>query len=147
MIKNVGIFILCFDANDENRVVVCAYAYTGDVPKFLGTWSIDVYGENSRLESLTSSSIPISIVGYRMEEEADVIPVSEVEFDAKHAKELAEAKEKDAKEAKKFDEKVKKLEYERKIQQMDMATMLKIMQRQEEMKKNYQKSKDGMTGN
>ena len=81
-----------------------------------------------------------------MEEEAEVIPVSEVEFDAKQAKELAKAKEKDAKEAKKFDEKVKKIEYERKIQQMDMATMLKIMQRQEEMKKNYQKSKDGVTG-
>ena len=76
----------------------------------------------------------------------EVIPVSEVEFDAKQAKELAKAKEKDAKEAKKFDEKVKKVEYERKIQQMDMATMLKIMQRQEEMKKNYQKSRDGVTG-
>ena len=61
---------------------------------------------------------------------------------AKQAKELAKAKEKDAKEAKKFDEKVKKVEYERKIQQMDMETMLKIMQRQEEMKKNYQKLKN-----
>ena len=143
--KRWDIYPLGFDANDENRVVVCAYAYTGDVPKFLGTWSIDVYGENSRLESLTGSSIPISIVGYRMEE-AEVMPVSEVEFDAKQAKELAKAKEKDAKEAKKFDEKVKKIEYERKIQQMDMETMLKIMQRQEAMKKNYQKGKDGVTG-
>ena len=144
--KRWDIYPLGFDANDENRVVVCAYAYTGDVPKFLGTWSIDVYGENSRLESLSGSNIPISIVGYRMEEEAEVSPVSEVEFDVKQAKELAKAKEKDAKEAKKFDEKVKKVEYERKIQQMDMATMLKIMQRQEEMKKNYQKSRDGVTG-
>ena len=98
------------------------------------------------MESLSGSNIPISIVGYRMEEEAEVIPVSEVEFDAKQAKELAKAKEKDAKEAKKFDEKVKKVEYDLKIQQMDMATMLKIMQRQEEMKKNYEKSRDGVTG-
>ena len=144
--KRWDIYPLGFDANDENRVVVCAYAYTGEVPKFLGTWSIDVYGENSRLESLTGSNIPISIVGYRMEEEAEVIPVSEVEFDAKQAKELEKAKEKDAKEAQKFDDKVKKVEYERKIQQMDMETMLKILQRQEEMKRNYQKSKNGITG-
>ena len=82
-----------FDANDENRVILCAYAYTGDIPKFLGTWSIDIYGENSRLESLTGSSFPVSTVGYRLEQEADVIPVSEVEFEARQAKELEKAKE------------------------------------------------------
>ena len=33
--KRWDIYPMGFDANDENRVVVCAYAYTGEVPKFL----------------------------------------------------------------------------------------------------------------
>lgn len=144
--KRWDIYPMGFDANDENRVVLCAYAYTGDVPKFLGTWSIDVYGENSRLESLSGASFPVATVGYRLEQEADVIPISEVEFEARHAKELEKAKEKQAKQEEKFDNQIKKLEYQRKIQQMDMETMLKIKERQDFMKQNYQKSKDGYTG-
>lgn len=144
--KRWDIYPMGFDANDENRVIVCAYAYTGDVPKFLGTWSVDVYGENSRLESLKGSDIPISIVGYRLEEEADVMPVSEVEFEAKRAKELEKAKEKELREAENFDKRQKKLEYERKLHQMDMETLLKIKQRQDFLKENYKKSSDGLTG-
>lgn len=144
--KRWDIYPMGFDANDENRVVLCAYAYTGDVPKFLGTWSIDVYGENSRLESLSGASFPVATVGYRLEQEADVIPISEVEFEARHAKELEKAKEKQAKQEEKFDNQIKKLEYQRKIQQMDMETMLKIKERQDFMKQNYKKSKDGYTG-
>lgn len=145
--KRWDIYPMGFDANDENRVIVCAYAYTGDVPKFLGTWSIDVEGENSRLESLDGASIPVSIVGYRLEQEADVIPVSEVEFEAKRAKEQEKAKEKEAKANEKFENSVKRLEYERKLQQMDMETLLKIKERQQYMKENYKKSSDGLTGN
>lgn len=144
--KRWDIYPMGFDANDDNRVIVCAYAYTGEVPKFLGTWSIDVYGENSRLEALDGSYIPISTVGYRLEEEADVIPVSEVEYEAKRAKELEKAKEKDAKAAENFDKKIKKLEYERKLHQMDMDTLLKIEQRKEFLKQNYLKGSDGLTG-
>ena len=144
--KRWDIYPMGFDANDDNRVIVCAYAYTGEVPKFLGTWSIDVYGENSRLEALDGSYIPISIVGYRLEEEADVIPVSEVEYEAKRAKELEKAKEKDAKAAENFDKKIKKLEYERKLHQMDMDTLLKIEQRKEFLKQNHSKGSDGLTG-
>ena len=144
--KRWDIYPMGFDANDDNRVIVCAYAYTGEVPKFLGTWSIDVYGENSRLEALDGSYIPISTVGYRLEEEADVIPVSEVEYEAKRAKELEKAKEKDAKAAENFDKKIKKLEYERKLHQMDMDTLLKIEQRKEFLKQNYSKGSDGLTG-
>lgn len=144
--KRWDIYPMGFDANDDNRVIVCAYAYTGEVPKFLGTWSIDVYGENSRLEALDGSYIPISTVGYRLEEEADVIPVSEVEYEAKRAKELEKAKEKDAKAAENFDKKIKKLEYERKLHQMDMDTLLKIEQRKEFLKQNHSKGSDGLTG-
>ena len=143
--KRWDIYPMGFDANDENRVVVCAYAYTGEVPKFLGTWSIDVYGENSKLESLTGASFPVAVVGYRMEQEENVTPISEVEFEARHAKELEKAKEKEEKAEIRFDNQIKKLEYQRKIQQMDMETNLKIKQRQDFMKQNYKKSADGST--
>ena len=145
--KRWDIYPMGFDANDENRVVVCAYAYTGDVPKFLGTWSIDLNGESSRLEDLSGKDFPVSIVGYRLEEDSEVIPVSEVEFEAKQAKELEKNKQKEEKKAENFDNKVKKLEYERKINQMDMETLLKIKQRQEEKKSQYKKNSDGLTGN
>ena len=144
--KRWDIFPMGFDANDENRVIVCAYAYTGDVPKFLGTWSIDVDGENSRLEDLTGKDIPVSIVGYRLEEEADVIPVSEVEFEAKQAKEKEKAQAKEVKKAENYEKNIQKLEYQRKLNQMDMETMLKINERRNEIKKNYKKSSDGITG-
>ena len=135
-----------FDANDENRVVVCAYAYTGDVPKFLGTWSVDILNHTARLESLRGSDFPVSVVGYRLEEEADVIPASEVEFEAKRAKELEKEKQKEAKKVENFENNLKRAEYKRKLHQMDMETMLKIQQRQEYLKQTKKKSKDGLTG-
>ena len=144
--KRWDIYPMGFDANDENRVVVCAYAYTGDVPKFLGTWSIDIYGENTRLENLSGASFPIATVGYRLEQEAEVIPPSEVKFDAKQAKEQGKDKEKAAKDAENFEKDIKRLEYQRKLEQMDMQTMIKIRERQQYMKDNYKKGADGFTG-
>lgn len=144
--KRWDIYPMGFDANDEERIILCAYAYTGEVPKFLGSWSIDVYGENSKLESLSGESFPVATVGYRLEQEADVIPISEVEFEARQAKELEKEKEKQAKKEEKAENQIKKLEYERKLQQMDMETMLKIKERRDFMKQNYKKSKNGYTG-
>lgn len=139
------IYPMGFDANDDNRIILCAYAYTGDVPKFLGTWSIDTEGINSKLEDLNGASIPVSIIGYRLAEDS-VKDMSEVEFEARQAKEREKAEEKKAKEAEKFDNQIKDLEYQRKIHQMDMETLLKIQQRKNELK-NMPKSKNGFTGN
>lgn len=144
--KRWDIYPMGFDANNENRVIVCAYAYTGEVPKFLGTWSIDIEGKLSKLESLSGSSFPVSIVGYRLAE-GDIVPSSEAEFEAKQEKELNKDKEKEAKKAENFDKEVKKLEYRRKLNQMDMETMIKIREREEYLdqfknKKDY----EGITG-
>ena len=144
--KRWDIYPMGFDANNENRIILCAYAYTGEVPKFLGTWSIDVNGENSKLESLSGSSFPVSIVGYRLAQEDEVIPTSEVKFDAKRAKEQAKSKEKESKDAEKFEQELKKIQYKRKIQQMDMETLIKVRERQQYIKDNYKKSTDGFTG-
>ena len=135
-----------FDANNDDRIIVCAYAYTGDVPKFLGTWSIDVYGENSKLEALDGSAIPVAVVGYRLEEDSEVIHSSETEFDVKREKDLNKQKEKDAKKVENFEKKVRKLEYKRKLEQMDMQTLIKIKERQKYIKDTYKKSEDGLTG-
>lgn len=139
------IYPMGFDANDDNRIILCAYAYTGEVPKFLGTWSIDVDGVNSKLEDLEGSSIPVSVIGFRLAEDS-VKDSSEVEFEARQAKEREKAEAKQEKESQKFDNQMKDLEYKRKIQQMDMETLLKIQQRKNDLK-NMPKSKDGFTGN
>lgn len=142
------IYPMGFDANNDDRVILCAYAYTGEVPKFLGTWSIDVNGENSKLEDLEGATIPVSVVGYRLAEDS-VRDISEVEFEAKQAEKKEKAEEKQAKEQEKFDKEVRKVEYERKIHQMDMETYLKIQQRRNQLKelKKNSKSNGGLTGN
>ncbi|MBE7712015.1 MAG: hypothetical protein E7Z92_07770 [Cyanobacteria bacterium SIG31] len=141
------IYPMGFDANNDDRVILCAYAYTGEVPKFLGTWSIDVDGNNSKLEDLNGSDIPVSVIGYRLAEDT-VKETSEIEFEAKQAKELEKVEEKKTKNAKKFEKKIKELEYERKLYQMDMETYLKIQQRKQQIKelKKISKPKNGLTG-
>ncbi len=143
------IYPMGFDANDDNRIILCAYAYTGDVPKFLGTWSIDVEGNNAKLEDLEGSDFPVSVVGYRLAEDSEVRDISEIEFEAKQAEEKEKIEKKQAKELTKSEEELKELEYERKIRQMDMDTYLKIEHRKQQLKelKKNTKSTDGLTGN
>lgn len=146
--KRWDIYPLGFDANDENRVIVSAFAYTGDVPKFLGHWSIDLNGEESRLEALSNIDMPVSIIGYRLAEEADVVPISEVEFDAKQAKTKEKLEKKQTKAKQREEKKLKKLEYKRELRKMDMQTLIKVKERQDKLKeyKLKNKSSDGVTG-
>lgn len=147
--KRWDIYPMGFDANDDNRIIVCAYAYTGEVPKFLGTWSIDVKGENSKLEALDGYSFPVSVIGYRLVEDS-VKDITEVEFEAKQAKKLEKAEDKKVKEAEKYEKKVRKLEHQRKLQQMDIETLYKIQQRKKDLKQlqknNSKKPKESVTG-
>ncbi len=144
--KRWDIYPLGFDSSDDNRVVVSAYAYTGENPKFLGIWSINTDGSMPKLESIDNPSFPISTVGYRLVEEEDVIPMSETEFTAKKAKQAEKRKKKQEKAEKKFNDSLTKVEYKRKIQQMDMETLLKIQERRNYLKQTKTKSVDGYTG-
>lgn len=141
------IYPMGFDANDDNRIILSAYAYTGEVPKFLGTWSIDVEGQNSKLEDLNGASVPVSVVGYKLAEDS-LKDMSEIEFEAKQAKAKEKVEEEKNKEAEKFDKKLKQLEYERKIRQMDMETWMKVQEKVQQRKemKSKSKLKDGITG-
>ena len=142
------IYPMGFDANDDDRIILCAYAYTGDVPKFLGTWSIDVDGNNSKLEDLEGADVPVSVVGFRLAENS-VKDISEVEFEAKLAEKKEKVEKTNAKKSQKYDKELKELEYERKMRQMDMDVYLKIQQRRaqmKELKKQSRNKKDGFTG-
>jgi hypothetical protein len=140
------IYPMGFDANNDDRVILCAYAYTGDVPKFLGTWSIDVYGNNSKLENLNGSNIPVSVIGYRLAEDS-VKDAYEIEYEAKQAAEKEKKEEEISKKITEFENEVRLLEYERKMRQMDMETLLKIEQiSASKKKKNFLKPTNTPTG-
>ena len=142
------IYPMGFDANDDERIIVCAYGYTGNAPQFLGCWSIDINNTAAKLESLTNSGMAVSTTGYRLAEEHEVKPISELEFDAKLESRNVKQKAKQEKADKKLDENAKRIEYRRKINQMDMDTLYRVKQRQNELKilkKN--KPNDGVTDN
>ena len=141
------IYPMGFDANDNNRVIVCAYAYTGNNPKFLGTWSIDINNQSSKLESIKGSNMPIAVVGYRLAEEYDVKPMSELEFEAKQAKFLEKEKEKQERADKRLENRTQKFEYKKKINQMNMDTLMKIQERKEYIKSTRVKPQNGITNN
>ena len=144
--KRWDIYPMGFDANNDDRIIVNAYAYTGETPKFLGTWSIDTKGENSKLETLEAFGTPVSSVGYRLAEEDEVIPLSEIKFNAKQSKTLERNKEKQKKVDKKLENAAQKEEYKKKIHQMDMELMMKIKNREQQLKETKSKTKntDGM---
>lgn len=60
------IYPLGFDKNNQERILVCAYAYTGDIPSFLGTWSVDVNGRQSELIDLEGTNYGVSTVGFKL---------------------------------------------------------------------------------
>ncbi len=141
------IYPMGFDANNDNRVILSAYAYTGAKPMFLGIWSVDVGNESSKLESLDGAGVPISVVGYKLATEHEIVPMSQLEFEAKQArKEIKKEAKIKRTEAKKISHQ-ELIEYRHKIHQMDMNTLMKVRERQNYLKTNNKKTKDGVTDN
>ena len=65
--KRWDVYPLGFDARNPNRVIVQAYAYTGETPVYLGAWSIDWRGNQSRLVSFKKNYIPrVTSNGYKV---------------------------------------------------------------------------------
>lgn len=61
------IYPLGFDAKNPDRVIVQGFAFTGVKPVFLGTWSIDSKGNQSRIVSFDKNMIPeVSSNGYKV---------------------------------------------------------------------------------
>ncbi|MBE7712946.1 MAG: hypothetical protein E7Z87_04310 [Cyanobacteria bacterium SIG26] len=66
--KRWDIFPIGFDLNDPNRVIVQAYAFTGERAVALGTWSVDWQGNQSRLLSFDKDYEPkVSMNGFKIE--------------------------------------------------------------------------------
>ena len=61
------IYPLGFGSSDPDRVIVQGFAFTGVKPVFLGTWSIDSKGAQSRLISFDKNYLPqVSSNGYKV---------------------------------------------------------------------------------
>ncbi len=58
------LYPLGWSAEDENRIVFYAYAFSTTKPFFLGTWSIDFKETKSTLISVDETSVPVSTNGY-----------------------------------------------------------------------------------
>ena len=117
--KRWDIYPLGFDANNDDRIIVCAYAFTGGNPKFLGTWSIDVNNESVKLESVTGAGMPVSVVGFKISKEHDVRPIAELEFEAKQERIKTKAMSKEIAKQKKLEKKIKYQEYKNKLREID----------------------------
>lgn len=102
--KMWDIYPLGFDLTNPNNVIVLAYAFTGERPRFLGSWSVDVKGERTMLLSLHSKTYPISINGFKLVKDSVVIPskvgkdrkakIKQSKQDAKAAKKEKKARDK-----------------------------------------------------
>lgn len=63
------IYPIGWDAQNPDRIIVFAYAATGDKPMYLGAWSIDYQGNRSMMLSLTETKFEVSQNGYCLKSE------------------------------------------------------------------------------
>lgn len=54
------IYPIGWDSMNPDRLIVFAYAATGEKPKYLGAWSIDYFGDRTMLMSLTKANFEVS---------------------------------------------------------------------------------------
>lgn len=65
--KRWDIYPLGFSKSEPSRIIVQAFAFTGEVPVFLGTWSVDWKGVQTRLVSFEKNvDLHISQNGYKI---------------------------------------------------------------------------------
>lgn len=130
--KRWDIYPLGFDKNNPDRILVCAYAYTGDVPSFLGTWSIDTEGERAELVDLHGTKYDVSVIGFKMVYDS-YVPREQVEWEADRQAKIEEEREKQALKNKKKMKKAYKKLYKQKLRKLKAQYRLKIRE--------YKKSK------
>lgn len=114
------IYPLGFSKDDANRVVASAYAFTGKKPIFLGVWSVDVKGEQSRLLSFSQDSAQVSINGFKIIQDGVVKKVI-IEKQEEAMKKVEEANAKAEKKKKEEFEKQIDKELKARLKEMDKA--------------------------
>lgn len=115
--KRWDVYPLGFSAKHPDIIIITAYGYTGGIPKFLGTWSVDYKGEYTELVSLSDAKTQISINGYKIKQTGVKDPAivhNEAKAKAKHTKELKKAE----KQKLRAEKKEKYNAYKQKIKEM-----------------------------
>lgn len=110
--KRWDIYPVGFDKNDPERIIVQGFAFTGEKPVFLGTWSVDWQGNQSRLMTFNNNIKPVvSINGYKVVQDG-VEPYESAAIDEKFQKTEAKQVRKNFKQQKKDAVKLIKEEYQ-----------------------------------
>jgi len=131
------IYPLGFDKTDNSRILITGYAYTGEVPIFLGTWAVNVDGTKTKLIDLEGSNYEVSVIGYKMVQDS-YIAREEVEWETKRQEKIEKKAKKKAKVERKKDLKAKKKQYKLKKKE--------LKRKYRELIKRYKKhSKGGQT--
>lgn len=128
------IYPLGFDKNNQERIIVCAYAYTGDLPAFLGTWAADVNGEKCELLDLEGTNYNVSTVGFKLAFDS-YAPRDFIEWEADRQKKIEKKKKKTAKAQQKAMKKAHKKVYKEKLKMLKKDYKFKL----NEYKKSKQK--------
>ena len=69
--KRWDIYPVGWDVLNNDRIIVFAYAFTGDNPKFLGSWSIDYQGNRAMLLSLNNTNFQVTQNGIALKRISD----------------------------------------------------------------------------
>lgn len=136
------IYPLGFDKNDNSRILITGYAYTGGVPIFLGTWAVNVNGERTQLVDLEGNNHPVSVVGYKLVHDS-YVPRAEVEWETKRQEKIEEKSKKVAKKELKKTNKARKKQYKQKLKELKAQHRLRV----KEYKKNHKSGISGVDGN
>lgn len=94
------IYPLGFDMLSPYRVVISAYAFTGGKPIFLGNWSIDSKGTQTRLISLSEKDVQVAMNGLKLLKDG-VITSEILDAEEKQEKRFEKAEDKRIKEEEK----------------------------------------------
>ena len=123
--KRWDIYPLGFSKGNPDRIMATAYAYTGDTPIFLGVWSIDAHGEQSRLISLKNGNIEVASNGFKVVQDG-AIDKSLVQIQEKFEKEFAKNQLKAYKKQDKAEVKAMQTEMKAKLKEVDAQFKLEM---------------------
>ena len=129
------IYPLGFDKNNQRRILVCGYAYTGGVPSFLGTWAVDVDGEYTELVDLEGTKYDVSVVGFKLTYDS-YVSRDLVEWEADREKKIEKKRKKDFKKHKKISKKEHKKEYKQKLKKLKAEYRLKLREYRKNRRRN-----------
>lgn len=128
------IYPLGFLKSEPDRIAVFGYAYTGKTPVFLGAWSVDIHGEQSRLISFDAKDVEVSVNGFKIiqdgvvnkiivEKEDEALKKAD-KMDAKSEKRKQKEYEKQV--DKELKDRLKEMDIEFRLKQKDYALQQRI---------------------